>query len=41
MPEKQKHEMDDLWASYKATGDERAREGLILHYLTACEVRRR
>jgi RNA polymerase sigma factor for flagellar operon FliA len=32
VPEKQKLDMDDVWASYKATGDERAREGLILHY---------
>ncbi len=32
MPEKEKHELADLWSSYKETGDERAREGLILHY---------
>ena len=32
MPDKEQHELDALWQSYKATGDERAREGLILHY---------
>ena len=32
MHEKGKDELQDLWASYKATGEERAREGLILHY---------
>lgn len=32
MPERPEQELQDLWASYKATGDERAREGLILHY---------
>lgn len=30
--EKGQAELQDLWESYKATGDERAREGLILHY---------
>jgi RNA polymerase sigma factor for flagellar operon FliA len=25
-------ELTELWSDYKATGDERAREGLILHY---------
>jgi RNA polymerase sigma factor for flagellar operon FliA len=25
-------ELTELWTNYKATGDERAREGLILHY---------
>jgi len=25
-------DLDSLWASYKSTGDERAREGLILHF---------
>jgi RNA polymerase sigma factor for flagellar operon FliA len=25
-------ELQDLWSEYKSTGDERAREGLILHY---------
>jgi RNA polymerase sigma factor for flagellar operon FliA len=32
VPDKEQHELDALWQSYKATGDERAREGLILHY---------
>jgi RNA polymerase sigma factor for flagellar operon FliA len=32
VPEKDQSELDDLWALYKSTGDERAREGLILHY---------
>lgn len=31
-PDKEQQELDALWQSYKATGDERAREGLILHY---------
>ena len=30
--EKGPDELQGLWESYKATGDERAREGLILHY---------
>jgi len=25
-------DLQDLWTEYKSTGDERAREGLILHY---------
>ncbi|MBW2472318.1 MAG: hypothetical protein JRE18_09580, partial [Deltaproteobacteria bacterium] len=25
-------QLDALWEAYKSTGDERAREGLILHY---------
>lgn len=32
MPERQEQELQELWAEFKATGDERAREGLILHY---------
>lgn len=32
MPDTEKQELDALWTSYKATGDERAREGLILHF---------
>ena len=32
MLEKGPDELQGLWESYKATGDERAREGLILHY---------
>jgi RNA polymerase sigma factor for flagellar operon FliA len=32
VPDKDQHELDALWQSYKATADERAREGLILHY---------
>jgi len=32
VPDTEKQELDALWTSYKATGDERAREGLILHF---------
>ncbi len=32
MPEPGEQEIQDLWTEYKSTGDERAREGLILHY---------
>ncbi len=32
MHEKGDQELADLWQHYKATGDETAREGLILHY---------
>ncbi|MCB1247625.1 MAG: FliA/WhiG family RNA polymerase sigma factor [Acidimicrobiia bacterium] len=32
MPDPEQQELDELWAHYKATGDERARDGLILHY---------
>ncbi|MCL1598096.1 MAG: RNA polymerase sigma factor WhiG [Actinomycetia bacterium] len=32
MHEKGDQELADLWKHYKATGDEAAREGLILHY---------
>ena len=32
MPERQEQELQELWTEFKATGDERAREGLILHY---------
>ncbi len=32
MHEKGDEELADLWQHYKATGDEAAREGLILHY---------
>lgn len=32
MHEKGDQELADLWQHYKATGDEAAREGLILHY---------
>jgi len=32
VPERQEQELQELWTEFKATGDERAREGLILHY---------
>jgi RNA polymerase sigma factor for flagellar operon FliA len=32
VPEPQEEELKELWIEFKATGDERAREGLILHY---------
>ena len=32
MREPGEQELTELWTDYKATGDERAREGLILHY---------
>ena len=32
MREPGEQELTELWSDYKATGDERAREGLILHY---------
>lgn len=32
MPDRAEQEIQDLWESFKSTGDERAREGLILHY---------
>jgi RNA polymerase sigma factor for flagellar operon FliA len=32
VPEQGQQELQDLWAAYKSTGDDRAREGLILHY---------
>ena len=32
MREPGEQELTELWTNYKATGDERAREGLILHY---------
>lgn len=32
MREAGEQELTELWTDYKATGDERAREGLILHY---------
>lgn len=32
MLERAEHELQDLWAQFKATGDADAREGLILHY---------
>ena len=32
MHERGEQELQDLWSEYKSTGDERAREGLILHF---------
>lgn len=32
MPDTQEQELKELWTEFKSTGDERAREGLILHY---------
>lgn len=32
MPETQEEELKELWTEFKSSGDERAREGLILHY---------
>lgn len=32
MPDRGQLDLDSLWEAYKSTGDERAREGLILHY---------
>ena len=32
MPDNQDEELKELWTEFKSSGDERAREGLILHY---------
>ena len=32
VPEPKEQELQELWTEFKSTGDERAREGLILHY---------
>jgi RNA polymerase sigma factor for flagellar operon FliA len=32
VPETQEEELKELWTEFKSSGDERAREGLILHY---------